>query len=163
MQGSAPYTERDRELVSALMTRAGLVVEAARASFLDRTVSETMQRALLPTLLPQPDHLQLASRYQPAENTQLVGGDWYDAYLDATGTTSLVVGDVAGHDIAAAVTMGQLRTELRMAGLDGTAGPARVLTPSTSPATPSASTCSPPPWSPGWNASPRTGSRGTAP
>jgi serine phosphatase RsbU (regulator of sigma subunit) len=87
-----------------------------------------MQRALLPTLLPQPDHLQLASRYQPAENTQLVGGDWYDAYLDATGTTSLVVGDVAGHDIAAAVTMGQLRTELRMAGLDGTAGPARVLT-----------------------------------
>ncbi|ADB74708.1 protein serine/threonine phosphatase [Geodermatophilus obscurus DSM 43160] len=128
MRGSAPYTERDRELVSALMTRAGLVVEAARASFLDRTVSETMQRALLPTLLPQPDHLQLASRYQLAENTQLVGGDWYDAYLDATGTTSLVVGDVAGHDIAAAVTMGQLRTELRMAGLDGTAGPARVLT-----------------------------------
>ncbi len=128
VRGSAPYTERDRELVSALMTRAGLVVEAARASFLDRTVSETMQRALLPTLLPQPDHLQLASRYQPAENTQLVGGDWYDAYLDATGTTSLVVGDVAGHDITAAVTMGQLRTELRMAGLDGTAGPARVLT-----------------------------------
>ena len=127
VRGSAPYTERDRELVSALMTRAGLVVEAARASFLDRTVSETMQRALLPTLLPQPDHLQLASRYEPAENTQLVGGDWYDAYLDATGTTSLVVGDVAGHDIAAAVTMGQLRTELRMAGLDGTAGPARVL------------------------------------
>ncbi|SDZ01987.1 Serine phosphatase RsbU, regulator of sigma subunit [Geodermatophilus africanus] len=127
VRGSAPYTERDRELVGALMTRAGLVVEAARASFLDRTVSETMQRALLPTLLPQPDHLQLASRYQPAENTQLVGGDWYDAYLDATGTTSLVVGDVAGHDIAAAVTMGQLRTELRMAGLNGTAGPAAVL------------------------------------
>lgn len=127
MQGSAPYTERDRDLVDALSTRAGLVVEAARASFLDRTVSETMQRALLPALLPQPDHLQLASRYSPAENTQLVGGDWYDAYLDATGTTSLVVGDVAGHDIVAAVSMGSLRTELRMAGLDGTAGPARVL------------------------------------
>lgn len=127
VRGSAPYTERDRELVSALMTRAGLVVEAARTSFLDRTVSETMQRALLPTLLPQPDHLQLASRYQPAENTQLVGGDWYDAFLDVTGTTSLVVGDVAGHDIAAAVTMGQLRTELRMAGLAGTAGPAGML------------------------------------
>ena len=127
VRGSAPYTERDRDLVDALMTRAGLVVEAARASLLDRTVSETMQRALLPTLLPQPDHLQLASRYSPAENTQLVGGDWYDAYIDATGTTSLVVGDVAGHDIAAAVTMGQLRTELRMAGLDGTVGPAGVL------------------------------------
>ena len=127
VQGSAPYTERDRDLVDALMTRAGLVLEAARASFLDRTASETMQRALLPTLLHQPDQLQLASRYQPAEDTQLVGGDWYDAYLDTTGVTSLVVGDVAGHDITAAVTMGQLRTELRMAGLDGTAGPARVL------------------------------------
>ncbi|WP_409329494.1 GAF domain-containing SpoIIE family protein phosphatase [Trujillonella humicola] len=127
VRGSAPYTELDRDLVDALMTRAGLVVEAARASFLDRTVSETMQRALLPVLLPQPDHLQLASRYSPAENTQLVGGDWYDAYLDTTGTTSLVVGDVAGHDITAAVTMGQLRTELRMAGLDGTVGPAGVL------------------------------------
>ncbi|WP_369258390.1 SpoIIE family protein phosphatase [Geodermatophilus amargosae] len=127
VQGSAPYTERDRELVGALMTRAGLVVEAARASSFERAVSETMQRALLPALLPQPDHLQLASRYQPAEDAQLVGGDWYDAYLDATGTTSLVIGDVAGHDITAAATMGQLRTMLRMAGHDGTAGPARVL------------------------------------
>jgi serine phosphatase RsbU (regulator of sigma subunit) len=128
MRGPAPYTERDRELVGALMTRAGLVVEAARASFFERAVSETMQRALLPTLLPQPDHLQLASRYQPAEDAQLVGGDWYDAYRDATGTTSLVIGDVAGHDITAAATMGQLRTMLRMAGHDGTTGPGQILT-----------------------------------
>jgi serine phosphatase RsbU (regulator of sigma subunit) len=127
LQGSAPYTERDRELVGALMARAGLVVEAAQASFFERAVSETMQRALLPTLLPQPDHLQLASRYQPAEDAQLVGGDWYDAFLDATGTTSLVIGDVAGHDITAAAAMGQLRTMLRMAGHDGAAGPAQVL------------------------------------
>ncbi len=128
VHGSAPYTERDRELVGALMTRAGLVVEAARASRFQRTVSETMQRALLPTLLAQPDHLQLVSRYQPAEDAQLVGGDWYDAYLDASGTTNLVIGDVAGHDITAAATMGHLRTMLRMAGHDGTVGPAEILT-----------------------------------
>jgi serine phosphatase RsbU (regulator of sigma subunit) len=128
MQGSPPYTERDRELVGALMARAGLVVEAARASLFERAVSETMQRALLPTLLPQPDHLHLAARYQPAEDAQLVGGDWYDAYLDAAGTTSLVIGDVAGHDITAAATMGQLRTMLRMAGHDGVTGPAETLT-----------------------------------
>ncbi|MGY1709361.1 SpoIIE family protein phosphatase [Geodermatophilus sp. SYSU D00758] len=128
VQGSAPYTERDQELVGALMAHAGLVVEAARASFFERAVSETMQRALLPALVPQPNHLQVASRYAPAEDAQLVGGDWYDAYLDATGTTSLVIGDVAGHDITAAATMGQLRTMLRMAGHDGTAGPAQVLT-----------------------------------
>jgi serine phosphatase RsbU (regulator of sigma subunit) len=128
LHGSPPYTERDRELVTALMSRAGLVVETARVASIERAVSETMQRALLPTLLPQPDHLQLASRYLPAEDVQLVGGDWYDAYVDAVGTTSLVIGDVAGHDITAAATMGQLRTMLRMAGHDGTAGPAGVLT-----------------------------------
>jgi serine phosphatase RsbU (regulator of sigma subunit)/GAF domain-containing protein len=128
VHGSAAYTDRDRDLLTALLSRAALVVEAAHTASMDRAVSETMQRALLPELLPQPDHLQMASRYLPAENTQLVGGDWWDAYLDATGTTSLVIGDVAGHDITAAATMGQLRTMLRMAGHDGTAGPAAVLT-----------------------------------
>ena len=60
----------------------------------------------------------MAARYRPAGRAQFVGGDWYDAYLDAAGTTSLVIGDVAGHDIEAAAAMGQLRTMLRMAGLD---------------------------------------------
>ncbi|MEX5717696.1 GAF domain-containing SpoIIE family protein phosphatase [Geodermatophilus maliterrae] len=128
LRGAPPYGERERELVTALMTRAGLVVETARVASFEKAVSETMQRALLPPLLPQPDHLQLASRYLPAEDAQLVGGDWYDAYLDAARTTSLVIGDVAGHDITAAATMGQLRTMLRMAGHTGTAGPAEVLT-----------------------------------
>jgi serine phosphatase RsbU (regulator of sigma subunit) len=127
VQGSAAYTDRDRDLLTALLSRAALVVEATHTASVDRAVSETMQRALLPQLLPQPDHLQMASRYLPAENSQLVGGDWWDAYLDVTGTTSLVIGDVAGHDITAAATMGQLRTMLRMAGHDGTAGPATVL------------------------------------
>ncbi|HJX43146.1 MAG TPA: GAF domain-containing protein [Geodermatophilus sp.] len=73
--GSPPYTDRDRELLTALLSRAALVVEAAHTASLDRAVSETMQRALLPDLLPQPDRLQLVSRYLPAEDTQLVGGD----------------------------------------------------------------------------------------
>jgi serine phosphatase RsbU (regulator of sigma subunit) len=77
-----------------------------------------MQRALLPAVLPQPAGLRMAARYRPAGRAQLVGGDWYDAYQDAAGTTSLVIGDVAGHDIDAAAAMGQLRTMLRMAGHD---------------------------------------------
>jgi serine phosphatase RsbU (regulator of sigma subunit) len=56
-----------------------------------------------------------------------VGGDWYDAFRTATGTTSVVIGDVAGHDIEAAATMGQLRTMMRMAGHSGTAGASDVL------------------------------------
>ena len=101
-----------------------LLVENARVHARERTVSETMQRALLPALLPQPDELRLASRYRPAGLAQLVGGDWYDAFVDAAGATSLVIGDVAGHDVDAASTMGQLRTMLRMAGHDGTRSPA---------------------------------------
>ncbi|MFQ1004050.1 SpoIIE family protein phosphatase [Modestobacter sp. SSW1-42] len=126
-RGSQPYSATDRDLVTALADRAALVVENARVHARERTVSETMQRALLPALLPEPDHLQLASRYQPAGLAQLVGGDWYDAFVDAAGATSLVIGDVAGHDVDAAATMGQLRTMLRMAGHDAARSSAGVL------------------------------------
>lgn len=125
--GSPPYTDEDRALVEALAGRAGLVVENALVYQMERALSETMQRALLPALLPRADHLHLAARYRPAGHAQLVGGDWYDAYLGARGTTSLVIGDVAGHDIDAAATMGQLRTMLRMADHDGARTAIEVL------------------------------------
>jgi serine phosphatase RsbU (regulator of sigma subunit) len=127
VSGSSPYTATDQALVTALADRAALVVENALVYDLERTLSETMQRALLPSVLPRPEHLQLVARYRPAGDAQLVGGDWYDAYVDDAGTTTVVIGDVAGHDIDAAATMGQLRTMLRMAGHDGSRGPAGVL------------------------------------
>jgi serine phosphatase RsbU (regulator of sigma subunit) len=127
VRGSRPYSDTDRDLVTALADRAALVVENARVHARERTVSETMQRALLPALLPAPGDLRLAARYRPAGLAQLVGGDWYDAFVDASGATSLVIGDVAGHDVDAAATMGQLRTMLRMAGHDGTRSSAGVL------------------------------------
>jgi serine phosphatase RsbU (regulator of sigma subunit) len=113
--------------VEALAGRAGLVVENALVYQRERALSETMQRALLPALLPRAEDLQMAARYRPAGHAQLVGGDWYDAYLGARGTTSLVIGDVAGHDIDAAATMGQLRTMLRMADHDGARTATEVL------------------------------------
>jgi len=126
--GSPPYTDADRDLVTAVADRAGLVVENTLAHARERTLSETMQRALLPRALPRSDRLQLASRYLPAGDAQLVGGDWYDAFLDAGGSTSVVIGDVAGHDIDAAATMGELRTMVRMAGHGGSSTAAGVLT-----------------------------------
>ena len=125
--GSAPYTDEDRALVEALAGRAGLVVENALLFQLERALSETMQRALLPAQLPRPEGLRMAARYRPAGRVQLVGGDWYDAFLDAAGTTNLVIGDVAGHDIDAAAAMGQLRTMLRMAGHDAVRSAGEVL------------------------------------
>jgi serine phosphatase RsbU (regulator of sigma subunit) len=125
--GSPAYTDEDRVLVEALAGRAGLVVESAFAYQRERALSETMQRALLPALLPRAEGLQMATRYRPAGHAQLVGGDWYDAHLGAHGATSLVIGDVAGHDIEAAATMGQLRTMLRMADHDGARTATEVL------------------------------------
>lgn len=77
-----------------------------------RQAARTLQAAML-TQLPRPDHLQLVSRYLPASQGDQVGGDWYDAVVDADGATVLVIGDVVGHDIHAAAAMGQLRGLLR--------------------------------------------------
>lgn len=125
--GAVPYEAEDLVLVEAIADRAALALDNALAHARQRTVSLHLQQALLPEALPRPDSLELAARYRPAGASQLVGGDWYDAYVDGSGTTSLVIGDVAGHDIRAAATMGRLRTMVRMAGHDGSNGPAAVL------------------------------------
>ena len=89
-------------------------------------MSEALQRSLL-TPPPKSDDVVVAVRYQPAATLALVGGDWYDAFITPQGTTSLVIGDVSGHDRDAAAAMGQLRNVLR--GVSQTLGepPAAVL------------------------------------
>ncbi|MFB9375974.1 SpoIIE family protein phosphatase [Kineococcus gynurae] len=75
-------------------------------------LSLALQRSLLADL-PDLDHLELAARYLPAADEAQVGGDWYDAFTVADGSTCVVVGDVTGHDQDAVVQMGQLRNILR--------------------------------------------------
>lgn len=75
-------------------------------------VSLTLQNALL-TRLPETGELDIAARYQPAGARDRVGGDWYDAVVMSDGETNVMVGDVVGHDIAAAAKMGTLRHMLR--------------------------------------------------
>jgi PAS domain S-box-containing protein len=91
-----------------------------------RTAAEVLQRSLL-THLPEPDHLELRSRYVPAAAGESVGGDWYDAVLLPDGATALVIGDVTGHDIAAAAHMGQLRGLLRAFAFDRAERPAEIV------------------------------------
>ena len=91
-----------------------------------RQAARTLQAAML-TRLPSPDHLQLTSRYLPASSGEQVGGDWYDAIVDADGCTVLVIGDVVGHDIHAAAAMGQLRGLLRAYAVEGGQSPAQLL------------------------------------
>jgi len=92
-----------------------------------RLMSTMLQRSSL-TQPTTPDALDIAVRYQPAEQAAQIGGDWYDAFVDDAGTTLLTVGDVNGHDQTAAATMGQVRNLLRGLSFDAHDGPARLLT-----------------------------------
>ncbi len=76
----------------------------------------------------QPDHLELAVRYQPAASNMHVGGDWYDAFQQPDGATLLVIGDVIGHNVEAAAAMGQVRSIVRGIAYDRQEGPASILT-----------------------------------
>ena len=91
-----------------------------------RRLSETIQRSLLTEPL-QPPGLQIAARYQPAAAEAQVGGDWYDAFVLADGATTVVIGDVAGHDRDAAASMAQVRNVLRGIAHAMAEPPARVL------------------------------------
>jgi PAS domain S-box-containing protein len=79
----------------------------------EHRVKESLQRAVLPARLPDAPGFRLAARYLPADRPALVGGDWYDAFPLPDGTVAVAVGDVAGHDLYAAATMGQMRNALR--------------------------------------------------
>ncbi|MGY1987633.1 SpoIIE family protein phosphatase [Blastococcus sp. SYSU DS0669] len=106
--------------------RVALALDNARLYEQQRGLAEGLQRSLL-TAPPQPDHSEIVARYHPAMAVAEVGGDWYDAFLQPSGATVLVIGDVVGHDTAAAAAMGQLRGMLRgIAYRD--IGPAGVLT-----------------------------------
>ena len=90
------------------------------------TCPNRRQRSLL-TSPPAPDGLRISVRYQPAAQEAQVGGDWYDAFITAAGSTLLVVGDVNGHDQTAAATMGQVRNLLRGMAYDSDDSPAVLL------------------------------------
>ncbi|MGY1815181.1 SpoIIE family protein phosphatase [Blastococcus sp. SYSU D00820] len=107
--------------------RMGLALDNARLYEQQRRLAEELQRSML-TAPPEPDHAQIVVRYLPAAEAARVGGDWYDAFVQPDGATNLVIGDVVGHDTAAAASMGQLRSMLRGIAVTGDAGPAQLLT-----------------------------------
>ena len=104
----AAFAAQCAQALDRLQVREAEQRSAARA----RRLSEALQRSLL-SAPPEPDHLHIAVRYQPAAAEAQVGGDWYAAFLLQDGTTTLVVGDVTGHDRNAAAAMGQIRNVLR--------------------------------------------------
>ena len=124
--GSPAFDDDDLAVLSDVSTRAGLALDNARLYAREHLAAETLQRALLPTL-PRVDGLDVSARYLPATARNAVGGDWYDVLRlrDDLGV-GIAIGDVMGHDLAAAAAMGQLRSVLRSYAYPG-ARPAAVL------------------------------------
>ena len=122
-----PYDEDELATARDVAARAALALDNARLFAQQRELAEQLQRSLL-TPPPQRDHLEVVARYVPAARAAQVGGDWYDAFLQPDGATMLVIGDVVGHDTAAAAAMGQVRGLLRGIAYTTEQGPADVLT-----------------------------------
>ncbi|EFC84518.1 SpoIIE family protein phosphatase [Parafrankia sp. EUN1f] len=104
------------------------LAEAERLSEDRQRIALRLQQAIIATSAPLPRsaRLDIAVRYRPAEQDDLVGGDWYSAVTMPTGDVLLVVGDVAGHGIDAVTAMVNLRYSLRGLAVTG-AGPAQLL------------------------------------
>jgi PAS domain S-box-containing protein len=103
----------DATILSLASERAALAIQRMRLFEREHLIARDLQRSLLPEALPVLPGLQTAARYLPGGAGNEVGGDWYDAVSLRTGKLLLVVGDVAGRGIAAASTMGQLRSAVR--------------------------------------------------
>ncbi|MFE2048373.1 SpoIIE family protein phosphatase [Streptomyces sp. NPDC059459] len=113
------FDEDDLLLARELAARAAVQIDNARWYQNARDAALTLQRSLLPRHPPVTGGLEVASRYQPAEATSEVGGDWFDVIELEGCKTALVVGDVMGSGIAAAASMGRLRTATNtLAALD---------------------------------------------
>ncbi|MEU2392924.1 SpoIIE family protein phosphatase [Streptomyces sp. NPDC007369] len=119
------FTADERAVLTSL---AGLIAQAldrARLHDAARDLARGLQQALLPRSLPAVPGLEIAARYLPAGHGMEVGGDFYDVIPLDTATVAAVIGDVQGHNVAAAALMGQVRTAVRAAA---GAPPGEVLT-----------------------------------
>ncbi|MGW6781645.1 SpoIIE family protein phosphatase [Streptomyces sp. NPDC054987] len=110
VEPSPPFEEEDVSFAEELTARAALSVDNARRFTREHTMAVTLQRSLLPRGVPDQSAVEVAHRYMPAQAG--VGGDWFDVIPLPGARVALVVGDVVGHGLHAAATMGRLRTAM---------------------------------------------------
>ncbi|MCX4971669.1 SpoIIE family protein phosphatase [Streptomyces sp. NBC_00620] len=116
-KGSEPFGERDRSLAVELAARAAVCIDNARLYRREHERALILQRSLLPPGDPEASGLDIACRYLPGNAATEVGGDWFDVIELPGHRTALVVGDVMGRGLRAAVAMGELRTAVRTLAL----------------------------------------------
>ena len=117
------FTADDAALLQLAADRAAMAVQSLRSRE-DHAAAVALQRSLVPSALPAVAGAEVAARYVPGSGH--VGGDWYDVFVLPSGELGLVVGDVAGSGLSAAVIMGRIRSALRAYALEFP-GPADVL------------------------------------
>ena len=117
------FTDDDIEMLQVAADRIALAL-SARLEDEVRSAASTLQRSLLPPVLPSIPGFDLAARYSPGDGD--VGGDWYDVFPLSDRAVGLAVGDVAGKGLGPATVMGRTRTALRAYALE-TDSPALVL------------------------------------
>ncbi|KUN27568.1 PAS sensor protein [Streptomyces antibioticus] len=120
-KGSEPFGDRDRELAVELAARAAVCIDNARLYRREHERALMLQRSLLPPGDPVASGLDIACRYRPGNSSSdrpsEVGGDWFDVIELPGHRTALVVGDVMGRGLRAAVAMGELRSAVRTLAL----------------------------------------------
>ena len=110
--GYRRFDAYDIEIGTEFAARAAIFIDSARRYSRERATALTLQRSMLPTGLSAPSSVEVRHRYLPGSELIEVGGDWYESIALPGGRVALVVGDVAGHGVRAAVTMGRLRTAI---------------------------------------------------
>ncbi|MFF8288650.1 SpoIIE family protein phosphatase [Streptomyces sp. NPDC016309] len=114
-----PFEEDDVTLAEEFASRAAVCIDNARRYTQQHEAALTLQHSLLPHVIPRHPAVDAAHLYLPADATAGVGGDWFDVIPLSGLRVALVVGDVVGHGIHAAATMGRLRTAVHtLANLD---------------------------------------------
>ncbi len=107
------FSDSECTLMMALSGLVGQALERARLYDMEHARAQELQRGLLPRELPHLPAVHAAARYLPAGRGDGVGGDWYDLIPLSADRAAMVIGDVMGHGIAEAATMGRLRTAVR--------------------------------------------------
>jgi serine phosphatase RsbU (regulator of sigma subunit)/anti-sigma regulatory factor (Ser/Thr protein kinase) len=110
--GYRRFDAYDTEIGMEFAARAAIFMDTAQRYSRERATALTLQRSMLPTGLSAPSSVEVQHRYLPGSKLIEVGGDWYESIALPGARVALVVGDVAGHGVRAAVTMGRLRTAI---------------------------------------------------
>ncbi|MBT2407999.1 MULTISPECIES: SpoIIE family protein phosphatase [unclassified Streptomyces] len=113
------FSPEERTVLTALAGLIAQALERAQRYDSEAALARGLQAGLLPHRLPVREHVATVGRYLPGSVGMDVGGDWYDVIETGPTTLALVIGDVQGHGVAAAATMGQLRSAVRAFALSG--------------------------------------------